>query len=39
MFANHGEKLGKMLDVDYSNVNIKNIVDNLDIANATKQKL
>ena len=39
MLQTEEERLGKILDADYSKVDIDDMVDNLDVAKVTKQKL
>ena len=39
MLQTEEERLGKILDVDYSKVDINDMVDGLDVTRATKQKL
>ena len=39
MLQTEEEQLGKILDADYSKVDIDNMVDDLDVAKATKKKL
>ena len=39
MLQTEEEGLGKILDADYSKVDIDDVIDDLDIAIATKQKL
>ena len=39
MLQTKEERLGKILDVDYSKVDIDNMVEDLDVAKPTNQKL